>query len=299
MVIFKVIAQCLVILIVFVVSAVILHTLLYTIYVVFIKSPLLTRRITFKRVLKRIRYRILKTRYIMPVELLKWLLYDVVVGRDRAKIWGLWVFTGYFGEGKTLGAVKFALQLRDKYPKKNIKICSNFNMKNQYKKITDWEDILDLPKNTIVIFDEIQSTFTSQKFKEFPIDLLWKITQCRKHGLMVLCTAPVFARMTIQLRENADFVIRCSNVLGLDRLFKYNFYRAADYERYLENPLKLRAHRHLSMSFVASNYDFKKYNTYEIVERLDIEGSKVNKEKRLENDVLKRISNYQKKNMKN
>lgn len=230
-----------------------------------------------------------KHRYIKIVEFVKWIIIDIIRGRDRSNLFGIWAFTGYFGQGKTLGMVTFAKQLQKQYPQKNIQLCSNFSLKGQFKKIESWEDLLDLPKNTIVLFDEIQSSFTSQKFKDFPIDLLWKITQCRKQGLMIFCSTPVFHRMTIQLRENTDFIVTCSNVFNSDRWFNYRFYKAPDYERHIDNPIRLRASQAFSLSFIPQDYDYYHYDTTQIVDRMDISSNDTNAKKRQEERIIKSI----------
>lgn len=283
-------------LLLFAVLAVVFALLTVYFIVVVLKLAVKNKRCYGRFRRSRFKYSFLKHKFIKPVEFLKWVIIDVFRGKDSLKLFGIWAFTGYFGQGKTLGAVTFAMSLREKYPHRNIKIYTNFSMKGSDGKIKCWEDLLNLPKNTIVIFDEIQSTFTSQKFKDFPIDLLWKLTQCRKNGLAVFCTTPVFSRMSIQLRENTDFVVVCKNRLGLDRWFTYSFYHAPDYERNIESPIKLRLYQKFAMNLVAGNFEYKQYNTNEIVDRLDIVGQDeknkkmtVNEKKAFKEEIIKEI----------
>ena len=261
----------------------------------------------FKFKFKHFLYNVKFYRFIKIVDFCKWVIIDIFKGKDKFKLFGIWSFTGYFGQGKTLGAVKFAKSIQDKYPNKKISIFTNFNMKGQNGKITKWEDLLNLPKNTIVIFDEIQSTFTSQKFKDFPLDLLWKITQCRKHSLAVFCTSPVFNRMSIQLRENTDYVIECKNVLDLDRWFRYSFYHADEYEAYKDNPNSKKLKKVMDISFIANDHDYRLYNTHEIVQKFDIscqskETTKntfsVNEQKKDLDDIVRIVKKEVKKDIK-
>jgi len=242
-----------------------------------------------------------ETRYINIIEFIKWVIIDIKRGKDYFKLYGIWCFTGYYGQGKSLGAVNFAFHLKEKYPHKNIKIYSNFNVKCQDGKLEKWEDILNLPKNTIVLFDEIQSTFSSQKWSDFPMELLWKLTQCRKHGLAVFCTSPVYMRMTIQLRESTDFVIECKNRLSMDRWFSYHFYRAPDYERFHEERgLKLRRVRDFTYTLVAQDKNYELYDTVEQIDRWDVMGEekkKISKNNynKLKNELIKEIEARMKK----
>lgn len=248
---------------------------------------------------KHFLYHVRDTRYINTVEFLKWVIIDIFRGVDRFKLFGIWCFTGYYGEGKSLGAVNFAFNIRDSRPRKNIKIFSNFNVKGQDGKIECWQDLLDLPPNSIVIFDEIQSTFTSQKYSDFPIELLWKLTQCRKHGLAIFCTSPVYSRMSIQLRESTDYVIESKNVFGLNRWFSYNFYHAPEYEAVVNavgvtGAVKKRQNRSFNYTLVAQDKNYRRYNTTEQIDRWDIEDKSKTKMKKydyqnLRNELIKEI----------
>lgn len=246
-------------------------------------------------------YHLREERFIDTIEFIKWVIIDIFRGKDRIKLFGIWCFTGYYGEGKSLGAVNFAKNLQKKHPHKKINIAANFYVKGSNIRISKWQDLLELPKNTIVIFDEIQSTFTSQKYAEFPIELLWKITQCRKRGLAIFCTSPVYTRMSIQLRESTDFVIQCKNIFKLDRWFSYTFYRAPVYEMYREQPLKLFMNKYLKYNLVAQDRNYKIYNTEEEVDRLDIEGEDKNTKikkydfNKLRNELIKYVDEKMKK----
>lgn len=224
---------------------------------------------TKRRLIRTFKYLRNKRYNFKPYELSKWVMIDYLRGRVLFELFGIWCFTGYYGEGKTLGAVNFALELKRKY---GYKIYTNFNMKGQDGKITCWQDLLDLPFKVIVIFDEIQSTFTSTRFKDFPIELLWKITQCRKKEMAIFASSPVYMRMSIQLRESTDYVIECNNMLGLKRWFRYVFYRAPAYEQYREDRQKLKKHSDRVYNFIAQDIDYTRYDTNQIVDRLDIEG---------------------------
>lgn len=250
----------------------------FRIMIIVLKSKT-KRKQRLKRKIKHIFYEILYAEIFKPFDFIKWVIYDLLHGKEYFKLFGIWCFTGYFGQGKTLGAVTLAKHYQKKYPTKNIKIYSNFNIVGQDGKINCWEDMMNLPKSSILIFDEIQSTFTSQKFKDFPIELLWKLTQCRKQELMVFASSPVFERMSIQLRENTDMVVTCKNFLKMDRYFRYSFYRAPEFEKHQDSTLALMRAREFVLSFVASNKYYKNYNTHQIVDRFDIVPEKNSKSK--------------------
>jgi len=51
-------------------------------------------------------------RYIKIVDFIKWVIIDIVRGKDKLRLWGIWAFCGYYGEGKTMGCVQFAKHLQ-------------------------------------------------------------------------------------------------------------------------------------------------------------------------------------------
>lgn len=234
-----------------------------------------------------LKYVIRTERYPMLYEVPKWILIDIIRGRDFFDLFGIWCFTGYYGEGKTMGAVQYAMMLKKRYP--HIHIYTNFNMAYQDGKITSWQDLLELPPWTIVIFDEIQSTFTSTQYSDFPIELLWKLTQCRKQNLAVFASSPVYHRMSIQLRESTDYVIECKNMLKRKRWFKYDFYRAANYEKYVANPEKVKPIKEFTRHICVNDADYNLYDTKETVQRQDIAGDNKKVKGMTKNDVVKLI----------
>lgn len=235
------------------------------------------------------------------VEFIKWCIVDTLRGKDRLRLWGLWAFTGYYGQGKTMGCVQFAKYLQKSYPHRDIKIYSNIEVDGQVKRITSWEELLDLPKNSIMIYDESQSDWSCNiGTNSFPEDFLRRITQCRKKQFAMFMTSPTFRRMNINIRESVNFVIECKNILDMDRWFKYDFYRAEEYEVLHENKFKLHQNKYLSMSFVTHDDDYKLYNTVEEVESIKDVDIKLNKKdsvvlgdeiKKLRNEIYKTIEN--------
>jgi len=205
---------------------------------------------------------VLQTSYCKPVDFAKWVVVDFLRGKDYLRLYGIWAFTGYYGQGKTLGCVMYAKHLQAKYPRRDIKIYSNIDVDGQAGKITDWRQMLDLPPNSIMIYDESQSDWSSTiGVSAFPEDFLRRITQVRKRQLAFFMTSPVFHRMNINLRESVNFVIECHNWFGLDRLFSYDFYRTEDYERFEADCPARRKLRLWRQSFVASDDVYALYDT--------------------------------------
>lgn len=218
---------------------------------------------TFKNTVK-------DTYYWRYIDFIKWIVIDFSRGKSYFKMYGLWIFTGYFGQGKTIGMAAYARKLQKEHPEKDIKIYSNIEINGQVKRIESYEEILNLPQSSIVILDEGHADFTSTTGKNaFPIELLRKITQMRKKELMIFTTSPVYNRMNIMIRENANFIIESNNVLDMDRWFRYKFYRAEIYDLYYEDKDKLRQNALMwTESVIASDEVYGYYDTVEEVESI-------------------------------
>lgn len=89
--------------------------------------------------------------------------------------WGIHLFTGKFGQGKTCQAVADVYRLCVRYPQ--LTVLTNIHLQNfpettRIIHLTNVEDILNAPKNTIVLIDEIGTLFNSRDFiggkKVFP-----------------------------------------------------------------------------------------------------------------------------------
>lgn len=204
-------------------------------------------------------------------EFIKWVLIDFKRGKDYLRLYGLWAFTGYYGEGKTLGCVLYAKKLQQQNPHRNIKIYSNIHIEGQDGRVSSWRELLTLPPNTIFIYDESQSDFgsTNLGIRDFPPELLRKLTQVRKKKLAIFATTPVYGRMNINMRESVHFVVESKNILKLDRLFRYTFYHADEYERVMSNPIKRKESVKLfKQMFAVSDKDYQMYNSLEEVDTI-------------------------------
>lgn len=282
------------------------YFIIKTIFILFINKGKKhhSRKFNFKHKI----YHIRDTRYIKVVEFVKLVLFDLISGKDYLRLFGIWAFTGYYGEGKTMGCLQFAKYMQRTYPHRNIKIYSNINIVGQswvkpkvineeglvidpgQKCVKHWEEILNLPKNSIFIYDESQSDWSCNLgTNAFPDDLLRRITQVRKKQFAMFMTSPKYNRMNINIRESVNFVIECKNIFQLDRWFNYNFYRSEDYEDYKESKLKLRMNRYLNMSFVVQNRDYRQYDTVQEVESIKTDDVKLKKKDEviLQNELVK------------
>lgn len=214
--------------------------------------------------------------FSLPI-LIYYLLRDLKNFKRRDfKLYGLRLYTGRQGAGKTIGMVHDLERYRRRYP--HCKIYTNFGYHYQTAPLKSLNDLLE-PKfkngtdGVIFAIDELQNEFSSAVSKDFPESLLSQITQQRKQRVCILATSQVFTRVAKPLREQCFIVIVCQTFLG--RYTRLKYYDAEDYIDYADslNPKqrrKLRKKRY--DAFVQSDRIRTLYDSFELIKRLSRDG---------------------------
>lgn len=222
-------------------------------------------------------YCIICRRFVLSLpHLFYWLYKDFKNRKNKFKLYGLRLYTGRQGAGKTIGLVYDLERFRRKYPK--AKIYTNFGYKHQTASLTSLNDLIDPAfKNgtdgVIFAIDEIQNEFSCANSKDFPESLLSQITQQRKQRVCILATSQVFTRVAKPLREQCFIVILCRTFFG--RYTQLKYYDADDYSEYSECPTRekrRKLHRKRFLTFVQTDALRDLYNSYELIERLNRTG---------------------------
>lgn len=131
------------------------------------------------------------------------------------KSYGLHMFCGRQGSGKTISLVYNLKILKETYPK--MIIATNMDYRHQDGSISCGDDILQYNNGefgTAIVIDEIQTWFSSLDSKNFPPELLNEVSQQRKQRKCILGTAQVFSRIAKPIREQTTFVHCPFTVLG-------------------------------------------------------------------------------------
>lgn len=129
--------------------------------------------------------------------------------------YGLHMFCGEQGSGKTTSVVHLLQVLKDKYPQ--CKIRTNMNYTHEDGQITHWKDLVSNSNGIygqIEVIDEIQTWFNSLQSKDFPPEMLTEISQQRKQRKMLIGTAQVYSRIAKPIREQTSFVYLPFTILG-------------------------------------------------------------------------------------
>lgn len=198
-----------------------------------------------------------------------WLYRDFVylikhADKKRFGLFGLTMFCGRQGGGKTVSMTEYLERMRLKYPK--CQIYTNYGYINQTSPLIGWEMLLNTHSDHGIIFaiDEIHSEFSSNAWKNFPTDLLREISMQRKQMVKIVATAQCFKDVTVQLRRQCFDVVECRTVGG-----RWTFQRcfdAEDYNAFVDSNAtsdkKFKIHRKWRRSFVQDDRIRELFDTY-------------------------------------
>lgn len=199
------------------------------------------------------------------------------------KEYGLTLFTGRQGAGKTMSMVYEAECIREKYP--DIFIASNFGYEYQHVALKSLADIADCVlyakendcSGVLILWDEIQNDFDS--FSKVSKDVLRVVTQQRKQAIKILGTSQVFTRVSKALREQTYEVAVCNTVMG--RYTRTKFYDADEYSHNIDKPdEKKTLHRLRTKTFIQTDELRCLYDSYAVIKALSmqsVEESKIQK----------------------
>lgn len=130
---------------------------------------------------------------------------------------GIWVFCGSQGQGKTLSAVKTVKAVLHDYP--HAIVCSNLAIKGvETIPFTDYSQLFTLSNGVdgiIFLIDEIHVLWNSLESKNIPVSEMAVFCQMRKDRRMIVGTSQVYSRIAKPIREQLRYVVKCRNI------FKY------------------------------------------------------------------------------
>lgn len=186
---------------------------------------------------------------------------------DAFDTFGVHVFAGEQGSGKTVAAMHFAKMLKERNP--SSKVASNIDLNYQDNKITGWEDILNNNNGEFgqaIIIDEIQNWFNSMESRNFPPEMLTEITQQRKQRKCVIGTSQVFTRISKPIREQITFLYRPITIMHCLTIVRV--YKVALTEDGTVKNMTMR-----NCYFFVHDDELRScYDTYEKVERIGVKG---------------------------
>lgn len=186
--------------------------------------------------------------------------------------YGLRLYEGVQGSGKTMSLVEQLERYRTEYPK--LMIATNFGYIHQTLPINSLSEISIIAKiareqnyvGVVIGWDEIQNDFDNQT-RSYPITILRTITQQRKQGIKILATSQVFTRVAKVIREQTFEVVKCTTFMG--RWTSQRFYDPIEYEYFISNPDKKEKMRcHQKHSFIQTDEIRSLYDSYAVIDSL-------------------------------
>lgn len=160
---------------------------------------------------------------------------------------GILVFCGAQGQGKTISAVSYVLNLCRSYS--DVVVCSNVTLNDRddllFAEVPDvdtgyvqrwlgerdtgkkvvpyipYDDVsrLDTVKNgyagVIFLIDEMHLEFNSLESKELDSSIFYTVSQQRKQRKHIVGTSQVFTRLAKPFREQFKYVVLCKCLFGL------------------------------------------------------------------------------------
>ena len=156
------------------------------------------------------------------------------------------MYTGKFGQGKTSLMTIRAYELCEKYPQltvvTNLKLI-NFPEHTRILPLKTAEDILNAPKNSLILIDEIGTLFNSRDFSSgknsVPKSVFQHLCQCRKRRLMILATVQRYNLLDKQIRDITATVTTCSASAKhpFSRMLTGLVHDVDEYDAYVNNPM--------------------------------------------------------------
>lgn len=188
---------------------------------------------------------------------------------EKFNMFGLYIFIGMFGTGKTISMVHRAYKLAKKYP--NLKILTNIKLVNfpehtEIIQLTNFNQIIEVSGDTLILLDEISSIFNSRSWSKngIPPDLIGLLLQVRKERKVIFSTAQRFKQVDALIRQITFVVVQCNTLFGRWTFNKE--YDAYDFEltqdTYNMYPIALDRYSFLQTDKIRSLYD-----TYEMIDK--------------------------------
>lgn len=195
-------------------------------------------------------------------------------GKKIFRAYGLTMFVGPQGSGKTISMVDYCLGLKEKYP--NCKLYSNFSIEGQDGKLKSLNDLLKLRNGEdgiIFCIDEIQNEFSTMASRNFPETLLSTLTMQRKQRIHIVASSQVFTRVAKPIREQCFHVVECRTFFNRwtrERCYYADEYNSIIDSHSLDKRRKLR--KVWKKSYIQTDELRETYDTMEVVRRLSRQG---------------------------
>ncbi len=182
--------------------------------------------------------------------------------------YGIDLFIGMFGHGKTLSMTHKAKQIYEKFGKK-VRFISNYELVGiPYIPLVNFEQIVALGEDdnskyigTVVLIDEIEDVLSHRNYASFPLPMLHTLTQQRKVKVYMMCSAQRFFMVDKLFRGLATNVIDCHKIWRFQNM---KYYDAWDYENAMNAQM---IQRKANIWWFVKDGDFDSYDTTQMISK--------------------------------
>lgn len=224
-----------------------------------------------------------KVLYYSPIDLWNYIVHK---GKNNCPTGFLDIYTGLFGKGKTLSAVKRVIDLynayngkkvwcpeRKKFVTQKVHILSNIKLSVPYVSLESLQQVVEAPELIrkrdfeedtltiiLVLIDEISVQLNSRNFKtNVNAQFLNSLLCCRHYHMGFIGTAQRFSHVDALLRQVTQKVIECNKLWRLQRQYVYDAFE-------LENCTNITNVRPLyKTGFFVTNKNYAAYDTMAVV----------------------------------
>ena len=180
--------------------------------------------------------------------------------------YGIDMFIGMFGHGKSLSMVHRANQIYERFGDR-VRFISNMDLKNiPYEPLINFTQLVDLGETdddqyvgTVVLMDEIENLLSNRNYANFPLALMHMLTQQRKKRVYILCSAQRFFMVDKLFRSITTNVYDCSKFWRFQHIRSFD---AWDYENAMNSQLLQPGS---NIWWFVRNKDYESYDTSQMI----------------------------------
>lgn len=178
---------------------------------------------------------------------------------------GIDMFIGMFGHGKTLSMCHRANQIYERFGDK-VRFISNVDLKTiPYEPLINFVQLVNLGEEdddyvgTVVLLDEVENLLSNRNFANFPLALMHMLTQQRKKRVYILCSAQRFFMVDKLFRSITTNVYDCSKGWRFEHVRGFD---AWDYENAMNSQLLQPA---CNFWWFVTDKDYSLYDTSQMI----------------------------------
>lgn len=211
----------------------------------------------------------------------------IIFRKKEFKLYGIDMYIGMFGKGKTLSMVHKAQQIY-KFFGDDVTFLSNIKLNSiPYIPLENFEQLIDLENKDklgyVVIIDEVSSVLSHRNYSNFPIELIGLLTQQRKKKIYIMATAQRFFMVDKIFRSITTNIIDCN------KFWRFEHCKVFDAWEF-ENSGIVKPRRLNHSYWFIKDKDFSAYDTSEMIDKNKsqdfISNEESIKRKCLENTVI-------------